>query len=101
MHCSMGGPPIVVYLLAVTDDNNEYLATAQTYFCFSSVYATFTRYLHGMIVPEMGPFFLLGLPLVLLGLFVGIKLFNKVDAQKLRKIIYIFMAISGAVMVIK
>ena len=97
---SMGGLPVVVYLLATSKNNKEYLASLQAYFCFSSVYVTIARYMKGMITTDIWPLFFMGLPFIALGLWAGRKLFGILDEEKLRLAVYIFMALSGAVMIL-
>jgi uncharacterized membrane protein YfcA len=54
----------------------------------------------GMITQDVWPLFLTGLPFIALGAWVGLKLFGKLNEEKLRFIIYLFMAASGAVMIV-
>ena len=97
---SMGGPPVAVYMIAAAKDNREYLASSQVYFCFSGAYVTISRYMRGMVTEEVWPLFFAGLPFVILGTWAGMKLFSILDGEKLRLIIYVFMAVSGAVMIL-
>lgn len=40
---AMGGPPIVVYLLNASEDNDQYIADIQTYFAITNIYSTAVR----------------------------------------------------------
>ena len=97
---SIGSPPIILYMIATSKDNKEYLASSQAYFCFSALYVTISRHMRGMISEDVWPLFFVGLPFIALGTWMGMKLFGKLNGEKLRLIIYIFMAASGAVMLL-
>ncbi|MCL2767367.1 MAG: sulfite exporter TauE/SafE family protein [Synergistaceae bacterium] len=97
---SMGGPPIALYMMAASKNTKEYIASSQAYFCFSAIYVTISRYMRGMVTNDVWPFILAGVPLVAIGTWVGLKLFGLLNEEKLRFTIYIFMAASGAVMIL-
>ena len=96
---SMGGPPAVAYFIATCRNNKEYIASSQAYFSFSCIFVTTSRYVRGMITDDIWPFFLAGLPFIALGTWAGLKLFGMLNVKMLRLTIYIFMAVSGAVMI--
>jgi uncharacterized membrane protein YfcA len=97
---SMGAPPVVVYLIAASKNIKEYHASLQAYFCFSCIYVTISRYMRGMITEDVWPLFFAGLPFIAIGSWIGLKLFGKLNDEKLRFIVYIFMALSGTVMIL-
>jgi uncharacterized membrane protein YfcA len=96
---SMGGPPVVIYMMAASKNTKEYLASLQAYFCFSSVYVTMSRYMRGMVTDDVWPLFFAGLPFMAFGIWAGLKLFGMLNEETLRRVVYIFMALSGAVMI--
>lgn len=96
---SMGGPPVVAYLLAAAGSTKEYRASLQAYFVISSAGVSIARFANGMITSDVLFYYIIGMPSVVLGLFVGLKLYKRINDEMLRKIIYIFMAASGAVLV--
>ena len=95
---STGGPPIVLYLNNAISENMVYFATISFYFAFTDVYATGVRVINGIITPEILLYAAIGLVGCLTGDYIGKKVFDKLDADKLKKIIYIGMIISGIVM---
>jgi uncharacterized membrane protein YfcA len=97
---SVGGPPVAVYMLSASKNNKEYLASLQAYFCFSSSYVTILRYMKGMITEDVWPLFFAGLPFLAFGTWAGLKLFGMLNENMLRIIVYTFMAVSGAVLVL-
>lgn len=97
----MGGPPMVVYTLAVSKDNDEYMGTTQAYFALTSVYTTVVRILNGVFTAEVAMLYPMGLVVVLLGTVIGRRLFSRLDAQRLKQVVYVFMAASGLLMIVQ
>lgn len=96
-----GGPPAVLYLIHATADNASYFATIQAFFATINVFSTATRAVNGMIDLQT-----LGLVAVaavgwLSGNSLGAKVFDRLDAERLRKLIYIGMIVSGVLMVVQ
>jgi len=91
----MQGPPAVLYFLASTEKKDEYMAMAQTYFLVGNVVMTIYRAHSGFLTPLVGKYWCFGLCSVLLGTWVGAKVFRRIPIQLLRKIIYAYMGISG------
>lgn len=95
---STGGPPAVLYLSSATSDNITYFATIQFYFCFTNLYATTMRFVNGIINTDILVYAAIGMIGCMVGDFIGKIVFDKLDSNKLRHIIYIGMIISGIVM---
>ena len=95
---STGGPPAVLYLTSATPDNITYFATIQFYFCMTNLYTTANRAINGLITPELIVYGLVGIVGCIGGDLLGRRIFDKLDAQKLKYVIYIGMIISGILM---
>ena len=95
---STGGPPVVLYLSNATQDNITYFATIQFFFSFTNLYATATRIFSGIIDGQLLLYALVGIMGCMAGDFLGKRVFDKLDANKLKYIIYIGMILSGIVM---
>ncbi len=99
---AMGGPPVVVYFLATAkNNNNEYIATIQTFFLITNLWGFGVKAVKGYVttlVLVLSAFGLLG---ILLGNYLGEKVYKKLSPEMLRKIVYIFMAVSGAVTLVE
>jgi uncharacterized membrane protein YfcA len=95
---STGGPPAVLYLTSATPDNITYFATIQFYFCLTNVYSIANRAINGMITPDLILYGLVGIIGCIGGDLLGRKVFDKLDAKKLKYVIYIGMIISGVLM---
>ena len=95
---STGGPPAVLYLSSATTDNAAYFATIQFYFCVTNLYSTVMRAVNGIINAKVLIYALIGIVGCLIGDYAGRFVFNKLDSNKLKYVIYIGMIISGIVM---
>ena len=97
---STGGPPAVLYLTSATPDNITYFATIQFYFCLTNIYATANRAINGLVTADLLLYAAVGIVGCLAGDLLGRLVFDKLDAKKLKYIIYIGMIISGVMMLI-
>ena len=97
---STGGPPIVLYLTHATVDNMTYFAAIQFYFCLTNIYATAMRALNGAVTVEVLVYAAIGLIGCMVGDLLGKLVFDKLDSERLKQIIYIGMIISGILMII-
>ncbi len=97
---STGGPPIVLYLMNALDNNAVYFASTQFYFGITGIYSTLVRVFNGIITPEILLYAVIGFIGCIGGNLAGKFVFNKLDAQKLRQIIYVGMILSGIIMVV-
>ncbi len=95
---STGGPPVVLYLSSALSDNISYFSSIQFYFCITNIYSFFVRIINGSINKEVIIYSLIGIVGCMLGDFIGSKVFDKLNSEKLKRIIYIGMIFSGIVM---
>lgn len=91
----VGGPPVVLYFLAIADDKNQYMSSLQMAFLIMTLLDFSTRMGNGMVTWELVYNGLLSIWCVILGLFVGNLLFRRMNEQLLRKIIYSIMLLNG------
>lgn len=97
---STGGPPIVLYLSCATTNKDIYFATIQFYFCFTNLYATTMRALNGILNTEILLYAAVGVIGCMAGDCVGRIVFDRLDGDKLKRIIYFGMIVSGVLMLI-
>ncbi|MBP3939938.1 MAG: sulfite exporter TauE/SafE family protein [Christensenellaceae bacterium] len=95
---STGGPPAVLYLSSATSDNITYFATIQFYFCFTNLYSTIVRAINGIITPRVLIWAGIGMIGCMIGDWLGAKVFHRLDSERLKRLIYIGMLISGVVL---
>ena len=92
---SVNGPPMVLYFISVIEDKKTYLATLQAYFLINNLYLMTIRSVSGLMPTGVGISALFGLSGLLIGSFIGGKIFDKIDGKKLKKLVYIVMVVSG------
>lgn len=95
---SMGGPPIVLYLVQAVADKTVYFATLQAHFSVTNLYTSATRAVNGMITGKVLVWFAVAVMGSLLGNHVGGKLFAKLDSVRLKRLVYLGMIVSGVIM---
>lgn len=98
---SIGGPPIAVYFLSVTDDKMEYNATLQFYFVITSIYIFAIHLFIGNVTGEVIKYSFAGIIGVVAGTAAGLSLFKKLSLKTIKKLVYVFMVMAGLYMLIK
>ena len=98
---STGGPPVVLYLSSIISDKMIYFATIQGYFAITDLYGLGTRVFSGIVTWQVLVYAAIGWIGSLIGNTLGGLVFNKINAQTLKKIIYVGMIVSGAIMILK
>lgn len=96
---STGGPPVVLYLTGATNDKKAYFAGIQFYFCITNIFATAMRAFNGLVTLEILLYSLIGMVGCMIGDFIGKIVFNKLNGETLKKVIYVAMVISGVLMI--
>lgn len=91
---------MVLYLTHAVSDNLSYFAGIQFYFALTNIYATTVRFLKGVVGIEILPAAIAGLLGCLLGDWAGTKVFHRLDAKRLKQVIYIGMILSGILMIL-
>lgn len=94
---AMQGPPAVIYFIGCSKDKTEYMAITQWYFLIGNTMMTIYRAGHGFVTGTVLTSWCVGIAGVLIGLVIGARIFHKINADVLRRVIYGFMAFSGVV----
>lgn len=97
----VGGPLMALYYLTVTQSRAAYVATLQFSFVLSNIIGMTTRILNGYYTLDLLPYTIAGIVGVTAGKHLGLMVAEKLDGAKLKKIIYIFVGISGAINIIQ
>ena len=95
----IGGPLMALYFLAITDSKESYTGNLQCMFTFTCLCNTMTRITRGIYTLDLVPLTILGLIAVNVGKAAGLKLLDKMDPDLVRKIVYLFVGISGVITV--
>lgn len=94
----ISGPPMVVYYLALAgNDKKKYIGTIQFFFFVTSLYASVLRILEGIVTWDLAGMLAAGSIGILLGNIIGSRILEKLNVEVMKKLIYIFLALSGVV----
>ena len=97
---STGGPPLVLYLLSVQDDKETYIVCVQTLYLILSIGNTAGRIASGYVTAEVLQMRAIGLVGAGVGLWLGLKVVDRLNIQLLRIIAYIIIGLSGLWMIL-
>lgn len=98
---AMQGPPAVLYLMACTEDKREYIALIQTFLLVGNVVMLGFRAQNGFVTEAVGWAYLYGIAAVALGTWIGAKVFNRLSSDTVRTVVYIYLAISGLISLLR
>jgi uncharacterized protein len=90
------GPLVGIYHSADAAKNpNVYKDTVATYMFIAGLFTVFGHLVNGRITLDILALLIYAVPAMICGLFVGNKLFNRLNGEMVKKIVYIFVLISG------
>lgn len=92
---AIGGPPMVIYYLSATQSKEEYLGTCQCFFFLTGLYTMLVRILTGIITLELLKYVLVGYLGFGLGLLLAGRVVDRIDGEKMKKLIYAVIGASG------
>jgi len=99
---NIDGPLVALYESSdIKKNTNEYKDAIATYMFLTGILTVTGHVLTGRITKEL--IFLLPyvIPSLILGIFIGYRLFSKINGASLKKIIYFFVLFSGLIIFIK
>lgn len=97
----IGGPLMALYFLAITDSKESYTGNLQCMFTFTCLCNTITRISKGIYTLDLIPLTILGLIFVNVGKAIGLKLLDRMDPDLVRKVVYLFVGVSGIITVVQ
>ncbi len=97
---SIGGPTVVLYLLPAAKQKESYLANIQFYFLINNLIGISIRLSKGALGSHHMPLILAGWVGIALGTFAGMKSFQSISMSRLKKMVYLFVGISGLMLII-
>ncbi len=90
---SSNGPPAVMYATLKDWEKRDVMVTLQAYFVISGVIIMAAHGINGLITFEVFRYWLFIIPVQLLGVFLGMNIFNRINQVAFRRIIYILLII--------
>lgn len=97
---NVGGPPLVMYYLAACEDKEEYTATLQASFIINIAVGLLMHALKGNITTETLSYGALGMAAILPGVWLGMKIFHRLDRKMLSRVVYIFLGVMGVLQLV-
>jgi uncharacterized protein len=71
-----------------------------TYMFITGIFIVLGHYLAGRLIFEVWKYLVFALPGLWLGLYIGTKIFKKVNSALLRQIVYVFVLLSGVSLIL-
>ena len=96
---AIGGPPVALYLLPAVNDKIPYIATANAYFFLFKIFNLAIRFTNGSLASEHVPFLIVSIISMVIGSLIGDKIMNRLPMNLMKKLVYIFVGVSGAVII--
>ncbi len=91
----IGGPLMALYFLTESRSTTEYMASIQTFFMLDTVYVTTLRFSQGILQFHHLGFVAVGMIGAVLGTVVANRVIDRLNLDRVRRIVYIFIGISG------
>jgi uncharacterized membrane protein YfcA len=96
-----GGPAMAIYFYNVFSDKRQYSAALQVTFMLGALVNLFVHLAYGNISLDVLRFAGMGIPVVFAGTFLGVRVFERLSKKHLNILVYLFMALTGAIQIIK
>lgn len=97
----IGGPPIAVYYLAVSDSTDAYIGTTQFLFLITTLYTVLFRFSKGLVCEAFWKYALAGIAAILIGKLVGKKINDRISPEIMKRCVYVCLLLSGLMTVIQ
>ena len=95
------GPMVALYLLPVTDSREEYIGSTQMLFAAANVANVAARIGGGLFPAALTMPAVAGIGGILVGKSIGLGIGSRIDKEKLSRLVYGFIALSGVIMIVK
>ena len=97
----IGGPLMAIYFISAIKEKESYIGTIQFLLAFANIMNLFMRIAKGIFTIELLPFTLLGIAGITIGKKTGLKILDKIQPGRIKKMVYAFVAISGVLNLLK
>jgi len=91
----IGGPLMAVYFISAIEEKKAYIGTIQFLFAFTNTVNLMMRIANGIFTIELVPAVILGFVGITIGKLAGLRILDKIDPGKIKKLVYAFVGISG------
>ena len=91
----IGGPLMAIYFISAIEDKKSYIGTIQFLFAFTNTVNLFARIANGIFTVDLIPAVVLGLAGITAGKLIGLRILDKINPDRIKKLVYAFVGISG------
>ena len=98
---SASGPPVIVYTSLQPWTKDQIKVTLQGFFIISGILVVLSQAMAGLVTRQVLFYFLIALPLLLIGTWLGSFLSGRIREETFRKIILIMMGLLGLFIIFK
>jgi len=98
---AIGGPPMAIYFLAATESYHSYVACMQFLFVITTGVSLLGRAAGGLYQASFLPYAVLGTAAMLAGMQLGKRVCDRLDAERMRLIAYLFVGVPGIVFLVQ
>jgi uncharacterized membrane protein YfcA len=95
------GPPVIVYTSLQQWSKDTIKATLQGFFFFSGILVVLSHAISGLTTATVIRFFIVSLPLLIVGTYTGSFFYGMVEEEGYKRIIFILLTLLGIFMVFK
>ena len=92
---------MAIYFVSASRDKEEYIATSQLLFAVTGAVNLGTRVLNGIYTLDLLPITVLGFLGITVGKKIGLKILHLLDGEKMKKLVYAYVGISGILTVVQ
>ena len=96
-----GGPPVIIYSTIQPWSKDQAKATLAFYFAISGVLISITHAYSGLITQEVTHLFLISLPALAIGIFLGTFAYTRLSDHSYKKLAFILVFLLGCTMIYK
>ena len=97
----IGGPLMALYFVSAIRDKEEYIGTIQFLFASTGLLNLVTRMFNGIYTFDLLPITVLGFVGITVGKKIGLKILHLLDGEKMKKLVYAYVGISGILTVVQ
>lgn len=97
----VGGPLLAVYLLNASRSKESFTGNLQFIFLISNCIIFFTKLMKGFFSASQLPVVMVGVAGVLAGQWFGTRFTDRLEPEKMKKIVYAFIAVSGVITILQ
>lgn len=94
-----GGPMMAMYFLGAVKEKEAYVANLQFVFAVTNTVNLVVRLYKGIYTLDLLPLTIVGVIGINLGKLIGLRILDRIDIALMRKIVYIFIGLSGVLTV--